>query len=94
MSYEGYSQFLCKKGHYWKVGCYDQHQMYEADDEVIKEKCPTCSEEEVWENSVNTTNGSWDDDGTRIDGFVELKVKSETSGKCSACGEKHICEKT
>ena len=43
---------------------------------------------------VNTTNGSFDDegDGERIDGFVELKVKIKQSGICSCCNEEHICE--
>ena len=92
MSYEGYSQFLCEKGHYWTKDCNElPNLMYEED---VKQKCPICGEEEVWENMVNITNGSFDDDGTRIDGFIELKQKSELSGVCSACGEKHICEVT
>lgn len=88
MSYEGYSQFLCKKGHYWTLDAYET--MW--DDK--KQKCPICKKEEVWKNMVNVTNGSWDDDGRRIDNYIELKVKSETSGKCSACGKKHVCEIT
>ena len=43
---------------------------------------------------VDVTNGSFDDDGTRIDGYIELKRRSETSGICSACGEIHVCETT
>ncbi len=88
MSYEGYSQFLCKKGHYWTVDC--NELMYAED----KQKCPKCGEEEVWENMVNVTNGSWDDDGTRIDNYIELKQKKKISGVCSCCGEEHVCEKT
>ncbi len=92
MSYEGYSQFWCKNGHYWTVDCEElPNLMYE---EPVKQKCSICKEEEVFENMVDVTNGSWDDDGTRIDNFIEPKVKSETSGKCSACGRKHVCEVT
>jgi len=87
MSYEGYSQFLCKKGHYWTMDCnllmYEEHE---------KQKCPVCSEEEVFENMVDVTNGSFDDDGNRIDGFIELKIKRKISGVCSCCGKEHICE--
>ncbi len=90
ISYEGFSQFLCKKGHTWNVNCYELPNLqYE---EPVKQKCPTCGEEEVWENMVNLTNGSWDDDGTRIDGYVELKQKIKRSGICSACGKEHVCE--
>jgi len=88
MSYEGYSQFLCKNGHLWTKDC--NELMYNDK----KQKCPVCGKEEVWENMVDVTNGSYDDDGTRIDGFIELKRRSERSGVCSACGEKHICETT
>jgi len=83
MSYEGYSQFLCKKGHYWTEDC------YLADKENCK--CPICFGSVDWENQVNITNGSFED-GERIDGFVELKIKSEISGQCSNCKGKHRCE--
>ena len=89
MSYEGYSQFLCKKGHYWTKDCNE----LDWTDRKDYPKCPICKKKHIWENRVNVTNGSWDDDGTRIDGYIKLKPKSETSGVCSACGEKHICEK-
>lgn len=74
MSYEGYSQFLCRKGHYWILDCNS------ADGTV---ECLECGGRVVWENMVNITNGSYDDDGTRIDGYVELKVKS--TKVCKEC---------
>ncbi len=89
MSYEGYSQFLCKKGHYWTKNCYEV--MYS---DIKEQKCPICGKKAIWENMVDVTNGSFDDDGTRIDDYIELKQKSELSGVCSACKEKHICERT
>ena len=88
MSYEGYSQFLCKKGHHWTKDCYE----LDWTDSKGYPKCPVCGEPHVWENMVNLTNGSWDDDGTRIDGYVELKQKIKRSGICSACGKEHVCE--
>lgn len=74
MSYEGYSQFLCKNGHQWTADC------MMADDET---KCPACFEEKVWENMVDVTNGSFDDEGKRCDGYVELKVLEQKS--CDKC---------
>ncbi len=86
MSYEGYSQFWCGYGHYWTKDC------NLLDSEII-EKCPECGHIELFENQVDETNGSWED-GERIDGFIEPQIKSETSGICSACEEKHICNVT
>ena len=76
MSYEGFTQYLCKNGHLHELDCY-------MDDLKI---CPVCSEKIVWENSVDVTNGSFDEiDGkeVRIDGYVELKIKSRR--KCEHC---------
>lgn len=83
MSYEGYKQFWCKKGHYWEVDCYSYDH---------EEKCPWCGKDVFFENSVDVTNGSHDEDGNRIDGLIDPVVKKEVSGICSTCGGKHICE--
>ena len=72
MSYEGYSQFLCKKGHLWHLDC--------MEDET---RCPICKGEVAWKNSVDVTNGSFYEN-KRIDGYVELKVKKITC--CDKCG--------
>jgi DNA-directed RNA polymerase subunit RPC12/RpoP len=77
MSFEGYYQFLCKKGHNWDEDCYAI--------EPEEAKCPTCKEKVKWWNLVDHTNGSFDDDGvTRIDGYIELKVDKLI--KCEHCG--------
>lgn len=89
MSYEGFSQFLCKNGHTWNVDC---NELGIGIDSKNYPKCPVCGEPHVWENMVDVTNGSWDDDGIRIDGYVELKQKIKRSGVCSACGKEHVCE--
>jgi len=86
MSYEGYSQFWCKKGHYWTVDC---NLLIYVDD---TEKCPICNKEEVFENMVDVTNGSFDDDGTRIDNFIEPEIKKKEVMKCKSCGKERICD--
>ncbi len=90
ISYAGYSQFLCKKGHTWNVDCYElPNLMYEED---VKQKCPICGEEEVWTNRVDLTNGSWDDKGNRIDRYVELKSLQKQTVACLNCGDEHLCK--
>jgi len=84
MSYEGSIQRLCKNGHYNVQDA--MTAMYCGDEE----KCSLCGEKFVWENQVDETNGSFDDEGKRIDGYVELKVEKET--KCKECG--HTLEVT
>lgn len=74
MSYEGYVQYLCQKGHLHELDCC-------MDDLKI---CNICGEPIVWQNSVDITNGSFDTDSKRIDGYVELKIESQT--ECEYCG--------
>lgn len=82
MSYEGYSQLLCAKGHYWTEDCLSTG--FELKDNI----CPTCQAPAIWENMVDLTNGSYDDQGNRIDGLVELKVSSrKICDKCNSCLE-------
>ena len=66
MSYEGYSQYLCKKGHYWEEDC-----LYSDYEEVI---CPHCGGKPVWENMVDTTNDAGNP--------VKLKKLSEERCPC------------
>ncbi len=73
MSFEGYYQKICGQGHSWHCDAYGEVGI-----------CPYCGEATVWSNLVNYTNGSWDDEGNRIDGFVELEVMEER--KCESCG--------
>lgn len=90
MGYSGFSQFWCKNGHYWTKDCYElPNMLYE---EPKKQKCPICGELEAFENMVNVTNGSFDDDGTRIDGFIEPELEKEEKITCPNCKREHICE--
>jgi uncharacterized Zn finger protein len=75
MSYEGFTQHLCEDGHSWTVDAYLGEDI---------ETCPFCGKLSVWHNSVDTTNGSFDDNGIRIDGYVELEKKKEV--RCDKCG--------
>jgi hypothetical protein len=72
MSWEGYYQQLCKKGHYTSKSA-----EYQEEDE----QCRICGEKIVWVNTVDTTNGSFDDEGNQIDGYIELEEK-----------ERKVCE--
>lgn len=85
MSYEGYTQVLCAKGHYFAYDAYYDSIAYPS-----KEwKCDICKAKMAWYNLVDLTNGSYEGK-KRIDGFVELKVDvPATMCKCKECGNEH-----
>lgn len=86
MSFEGHYQILCKNGHLWVPDVYEEDYGEEF-------KCATCGEPEAWRNLVDQTNGSWDEFGERIDGWVNLKVKTPgKTCKCKECGHEHQVE--
>lgn len=70
MSYEGFTQRICETGHYLTLDCNEWGDDHDT--------CPYCNKPWAWTNMVNTTNGSFDDDDKRIDGYVELTVISPT----------------
>jgi len=71
MSFEGHYQMLCKDGHYSRFDCYEVMGM---EVEVIECRHSDCNEHIVWWNLVDETNGSFDSNGERIDGYVETFV--------------------
>ena len=83
MSFEGYYQVLCENGHYSTKDCYqDDHNSF---------TCPICGQKMAWWNLVDVTNGSWDEDNTRIDGYVELKIKTPVElCVCPDCSVEHV----
>lgn len=85
MSYEGYTQILCEKGHY------DSQDAYSGYDRKIW-KCTVCGSKTAWENMVDTTNGSYEGK-KRIDGHITLKFKNPpVMCICDKCGDKHVKE--
>lgn len=67
MSYEGYIQYLCPKGHLWELN------VYELDEIIV---CPYCDREPVFHHSVDETNGvELDDEGVPISNTVPYKFE-------------------
>lgn len=84
MSFEGFYQMLCENGH-------SMHEDVYGFDEPENKLCSICGKKVAWWNLVDTTNGSWDDDGKRIDGYVKLKQdEPEKTCTCPNCGNNHV----
>ncbi len=66
MSFEGYFQLICKNGHLYGANLYSSEE---------DTPCPTCNEECIWWNLVDTTNDSGDP--------IQLKLKTQKS--CDEC---------
>lgn len=82
MSFEGYYQCLCKKGHRVSLDCWS-----EPDEEV----CYHCKEPIVWQNLVDQTNG--EEVGFIPDNsFKTLLVKDVVTETCICCGNMKILE--
>jgi hypothetical protein len=94
MSYKGFTQFLCSKGHTWHV---DSNAHFGVNDPwctpQIGNVCDTCGDLPVWRNEVDQTNGFFERGpsgiGERIDGFVVLEVLTKPVYCTCACGDKH-----
>jgi hypothetical protein len=82
MSFEGYYQILCARGH---EGAEDQYT------DPLPEICDedNCSAKIVWWNLVDQTNGSLDENCTRIDGYVELEIAIPAVPCTCKCGHLH-----
>lgn len=76
MSFEGYQRVLCKSGHLHVWDVYDCPSMTDW-------QCH-CGEGVAWSQIVDETNGTHDDEGNRIDGFVYLEEISEPES-CPTC---------
>lgn len=78
MSYEGYDVNLCKNGHRFESGCWDEPKT-----------CPFCKADIDFSLSVNQTNG--DEEGLILeedwDKFLVSKAEYKT---CSECGCKKL----
>jgi len=80
MSFEGYTQRICKNGHY-----------YEADVYQTEQSCPHCKAEAAWENLVDQTN--CEDAGliSRDQIIAMLLDKGPVLCRCE-CGHSHTKE--
>jgi predicted Zn-ribbon and HTH transcriptional regulator len=82
MSFEGYYQLLCPSGHHWTADVHSAEG---------KGRCPHCDSEPVWQNTVDLTNGSWDGNNWRIDGYIELKEATAAEiCRCPNCDDEHV----
>ena len=77
MSYEGYTQSLCEKGHLSCFDCWDD-----------QEKC-RCGEKIVWRNNVDQTNGDGEEFVIDMSKYVKTPRKTET---CQCCGAVKVLE--
>ena len=68
MSFEGYYQLICEKGHYYTEGLYGLEE---------DTPCPFCKSKSVWWNLVDITNG----EGNHI--IPELKKRKKCT-KCNS----------
>lgn len=55
MSYEGYSQLLCRNGHQWSMDATIFSQNVYGSKLALR--CSVCGEQAVWANDVDETNG-------------------------------------
>jgi len=82
MSYEGYEQHICEKGHH-----FDTPAAYAMEDEKVECSCGASS---VWCNSVDDTN--CDEQGViPAAGWETLKLTDEVVKTCSL-GFKHVVQ--
>lgn len=94
MSYEGYDQLICKKGHYWIQD--SVMRFCSADSDVANQKCPSCKEVVVWYNAVDLTNGcepidtnnKKHDDNCQC-GVVGVEILDEAQLCVCKCGDRH-----
>lgn len=80
MSYEGFEQHICERGH-----------LFEIDDSTYLEepvRCPTCAALPAWTNYVDETN--CDEVGIILDeGFETLKLTDQETQVCDL-GHTHV----
>jgi hypothetical protein len=87
MSYEGYTQVLCKNGHSFDYDVWDSENptsSYWDDSDICKTwRCRICGKPLAWWNSVDETNCD-------AAGFVELEIDTpEETCVCDKCGVSH-----
>ena len=82
MSWEGWGQCLCKNGHEYSIGQYDEG------DSLI---CPYCKSAQAWVHWVDETNGCMCEDRSCPAHKLPLKVKTEAVfSDCECCGHRRL----
>lgn len=81
MSFSGYYQLLCERGHYSEVDCYTREFCRDMTD------CPHCSAPIVWDHLVDTTNDAGFDQQIDLEEIVP-----ELVDVCDECGHETIVE--
>lgn len=79
MSYEGYTELLCERGHYGTIDAFDDAGAWQ---------CPACGATAAYTCEVDQTNG-YDRTDPRTYGG-ETTVTGEAVWCQCACGHKHI----
>jgi len=79
MSYEGYTQAMCKNGHYVTWDAYNVE--FGGHDNT----CTICFTKFVWTNDVDQTNGDGSD-------MVKIEIAKPAKTCICDCGNKHIIE--
>ena len=85
MSYEGYVQCICSAGHYAEFDCYE-FGFFDH-----KPVCALCSNEFVWSNSVDQTNG---EDYGLIPMEALEEISPEVYETCAHCNHSKLIEAT
>jgi len=86
MSFEGYYQMWCEKGHYFTEDA-NSSRLYFSDPLEANIKCPICKSKLAFWNLVNIINGPYKEISVRakrIDGYIEPELKSIKT--CDKCG--------
>jgi len=109
VSYEGYTQALCKNGHLHVYECYDDPTscpQWMEEKDFVPWKCPDCGAPLAWWNTVDQTNcctSKCDYGLTEAEqvvcrghghGYADLEVIEEYVCVCEKCGNKHRSEVT
>jgi hypothetical protein len=82
MSYEGYSEAICKNGHRYQFGDYNES------DEEDNKLCPHCGAGIAFENMVDCTNVN-DEGKFSEEGWKSLLISDEVKRTCDM-GHEHI----
>lgn len=64
MAYHGMSEFICKKGHYWRVMSGESYNGFTKKHIT----CSICETRAKWQNEVDFTNGSYADQPSTMPG--------------------------